>query len=219
MAVVGQQCGCVRAGRPAHAARGGPSPPFHKAFPPQALVDAPKPDNAAIAAWFDANRPEFAAMADPSVTAEEATMYAMSAAQYIEARKAGELTCEAYTRALVKRMLHYKELNCFMATTYGLTDKIIAQAVALDAKAAGPGGVSSIGPLYGLPVPVKGTAATIDFPSSVGVGVLDGYTAKQDSALVVKLKAAHAVIMGKTNVPEFAASCESAAIAPADCRP
>ena len=132
-------------------------------------------------------------------------MFKMSAADYISERRAGNVTCAEYTAACVKRMLHYSNLNCFMATSYAMTDRILAQAEALDAKAAVEG-IDSISPLYGLPVPIKGTCATIDFPSCVGVGVLQHTYARKDSELVEILKSAHAVIMGKTNVPEFAAS-------------
>ena len=118
-----------------------------------------------------------------------------------------------------------------------LTDKICAQAAALDDKAAADG-IDAIGPLYGLrksalsfrfivvccasgahkqlsscdwwyslaALPVKGTCVTKDFPSCVGVGVLQHVYGRKDSDLVEILKAANAVIFGKTNVPEFACS-------------
>jgi amidase len=129
----------------------------------------------------------------------------MSATEYIAARQRGETTCEEFTCAAVKRMLHYRHLNAFTVSSYEMTSAIIAQARALDAQVEAEG-IESIAPLYGLPVPIKGTAATIDFPSSAGSAVLDRFHAARDCDLVLVLKGAHAVIMGKTNVPEFAAS-------------
>ena len=85
------------------------------------------------------------------------------------------------------------------------TDYVMTQARALDAQAAREG-VESIAPLYGLPVPIKGTCATTDFPSCVGTGVLQHCYGRRDSELVALLKGANAVLMGKTNVPEFACS-------------
>ena len=114
------------------------------------------------------------------LTPSEKALYKLSAAEYCAERKGGNITCVEYTTACVRRMMHYSNLNCFMATSYGMTDKIIAQAEALDAKAAAEG-VASIGPLYGLPVPIKGTCATTDFPSCVGVGVLQHTYARRDS--------------------------------------
>lgn len=84
-------------------------------------------------------------------------------------------------------------------------DHILEQARQLDAKASREG-VSAISPLYGLPVPVKGTVATTDFPSSAGVGILQDNFGLMDAPLVTALRAAHGVVMGKTNVPEFSAS-------------
>ena len=103
------------------------------------------------------------------------------------------------------------ELTCVRpqtGTTFpNQTAYIVEQAAALDAKAkASAAGVEAIAPFYGLPVPVKGTVATTDFPSSAGVGVLHDFRAADDAALVTLLRQGHAVIMGKTNVPEFACS-------------
>ena len=91
-------------------------------------------------------------------------------------------------------------------TSYELMESVvIAQAAALDAKAEDEG-IESIAPLYGLPIPVKGTCATKLFPSCVGVGVLQHCYARRDSELCERLIAAGAVLFGKTNVPEFACS-------------
>ena len=190
---------------------------WHADFPPQALIDnttdadgnpvewrkrSDAQDTEAVACWFEACTPSYTPM---PMSEDERRIYKMDAAQYIAARKAGAITCEAYATALVKRMMHYESLNAFMVTSYQQADKIVAQAAALDAKAAEEG-IDAIAPLYGLPIPVKGTCATVDFPSCVGTGVLQHVYARKDSELVVLLKEAHAVLMGKTNVPEFACS-------------
>eukprot|EP01052_Picozoa_sp_SAG31_P018481 SAG31_NODE_1311_length_8869_cov_10.603535_1_plen_654_part_00 len=175
--------------------------PFHPGFPPQQLLDAG--NVAVVGEWFDANAPTFSQM--DGATERERALYAMTAADYVKARVGGDVTCLEYCAALVKRMLHYKDSNAFMKSSYELTDVILQQAAELDAK-ADKAGVESIAPLYGLPVPIKGTAATKDFPSSAGTGVLDSCMGVDDCGFAAKLKAAGAVLMGKTNVPEFAAS-------------
>jgi Asp-tRNA(Asn)/Glu-tRNA(Gln) amidotransferase A subunit family amidase len=202
---------------------------WHADFPPRELIDSTAgedgkavtwskrgkvQDTAAVAAWFEQNVPVF----DPMPMSEsERAMYKMTAVEYIAARKAGRLSCADYTAALVKRMLHYQGLNCFMATSYTMTDQILAQAAVLDAKVAAEG-VEAIAPLYGLPIPVKGTCATVDFPSCVGVGVLQHVFGRRDSELVELLKAAHCVVFGKTNVPEFACSGQTLNHANGVCR-
>lgn len=191
---------------------------WHKDFPPRELIDnttdpetgekvewrkrGKVQDKEAVARWFEEHVPSFAPQ---PMTTEEQEIYRMDAMSYVAARKAGKITCELYTRVLVKRMMHLEALNCFMVTSYQLHFKIIEQAIALDAKAAAEG-IEAIAPLYGLPIPVKGTCATADFPSCVGCGVLQNCFAKKDSELCAILKEAGAVLMGKTNVPEFACS-------------
>jgi len=65
-------------------------------------------------------------------------------------------------------------------------------------------GASVLAPLYCYPIPVKGTMATIDFPSSVGYAVLHNHFARDDCDIVKLLKAANGLVFGKTNVPEGA---------------
>lgn len=76
---------------------------------------------------------------------------------------------------------------------------------ALDAKAEVEG-VDAIAPLYGYPIPAKGTMTTKDFPSSAGFAALYGKFGVIDADLIKLMKAANAVIFGKTNVPELAHS-------------
>merc|ERR1719160_1559128 len=85
---------------------------------------------------------------------------------------------------------------------------MLDQARALDAKAMADG-LDSIGPLYGLPIPMKGTAAVVDYPSGSGVGILSGYIPTRDSDFTRLIKERHGLIFGCTNTPEFAASGET----------
>jgi amidase len=79
----------------------------------------------------------------------------------------------------------------------------------MDQKAA-TDGVEAIAPLYGLPVPMKGTAAVVQYPSGAGCGVLSGYAPVKDSAFTVLIKERNGIIFGTTNVPEFAFSYRTA---------
>jgi len=130
-----------------------------------------------------------------------------TATEFVDARRAGTVTCEEYTRVLVDRMLSLRDAQQFMQTTYGLADQIVAAARDMDLRAAASAvGVEVLAPLFCLPVPVKGTLATMDFPSSAGHALLDHAYARRDAAFITLLRRANAVVMGKTNVPEFAAS-------------
>jgi aspartyl-tRNA(Asn)/glutamyl-tRNA(Gln) amidotransferase subunit A len=59
------------------------------------------------------------------------------------------------------------------------------------------------GPLHGVPVSVKDLFFTAGLPSTGGSRILAEWVPDEDSALVERLKAAGAVILGKTNLDEF----------------
>jgi len=183
-------------------------PAWHPSFPPEELLDTQDVDR--LVAWFSEHLPAMRP-GDKTLTSRERQLQAMSLTDYVAARKRCEVTCEEYTSALVKRMVHFSYMNAFMYldSMPQQTEYIVQQARELDKKARDQG-VSAIAPLYGLPVPAKGTMATMDFPSSAGHGLLHGCYAKKDAAMVALLRSKHAVIMGKTNVPEFAASFTTA---------
>lgn len=188
-------------------------PSWKPSFPPRALIDAcPTTSEAgggcpAVAAWLSTNTPSLKA-ADPTLTTRQKMLARMSAQDYVAARRAGNTTCEEYATAMVHRMVYYQYMAQFMYWDNfpNQTDYIIEQARALDEKAKAANSIDAIAPLYGLVFPVKGTVATTDFPSSAGVGVLHNYYAVEDADIVKVLRERNAVIMGKTNIPEFACS-------------
>jgi aspartyl-tRNA(Asn)/glutamyl-tRNA(Gln) amidotransferase subunit A len=59
------------------------------------------------------------------------------------------------------------------------------------------------GPLTGVPVAVKDNIVTIDFPTTCGSRILEGYQSPFDATAVTRLRAAGAVVIGKTNLDEF----------------
>ena len=77
-------------------------------------------------------------------------------------------------------------------------DLALAQARACDASKA------PLGPLHGLPVGVKDVLDTCDMPTEYGSGIYRGHRPARDSACVEALRAAGAVILGKTRTTEFA---------------
>jgi len=81
-------------------------------------------------------------------------------------------------------------------------DYALAQAEALDeARRRG----RPLGPLFGLPVGVKDIVDTADLPTEHGSPIFVGRRPTADAWLVGRLKAAGAVILGKTVTTEFAA--------------
>ena len=62
----------------------------------------------------------------------------------------------------------------------------------------------SLGLLAGLPVAVKDILCTRDQPTTAGSKILAGYRPVYDSHVIERLRAADAVLIGKTNLDEFA---------------
>mmetsp|Transcript_34772 Transcript_34772/g.99875 ORF Transcript_34772/g.99875 Transcript_34772/m.99875 type:complete len:616 (+) Transcript_34772:70-1917(+) len=177
-----------------------------KDFPPRSIGE----DSAAVAKWYE---DVFAAQPllpeDPAITVRERCLYTWSAAQYIAMRREGKVTCEEYATALVKRARYCRAYNQWIYSSYDRFDKLIASAKQLDDLEASQG-VDMLAPLYGLPIPMKGTAAVIDYPSGSGSGVLSGYTPVRNSMLTQLILDKKGLIFGCTNVPEFAASYTTA---------
>jgi Asp-tRNA(Asn)/Glu-tRNA(Gln) amidotransferase A subunit family amidase len=80
-------------------------------------------------------------------------------------------------------------------------DNARAQAAALDRADAGG---DAPGPLFGVPVGIKDIFATADMPTENGTHLHAGRRPEADCAVVERLRAAGAVIMGKTVTTEFA---------------
>lgn len=84
--------------------------------------------------------------------------------------------------------------------------------VALDAARAADAALSAgeRRPLLGLPMTVKESHNVEGLPTTWGSPAFTGWTAPADSVAVARLKAAGAVILGKTNVPPFLSDWQAA---------
>ncbi|MEM8860366.1 MAG: amidase [Chloroflexota bacterium] len=85
-------------------------------------------------------------------------------------------------------------------------DELLAQAAAKDADLAS--GVTP-GPLFGLPIAVKDLALTKDIRTTMGSLIYKDFVPEIDALFVERMKAAGAIIIGKTNTPEFGAGSNS----------
>ena len=111
----------------------------------------------------------------------------------------GDITAEAYTRACIDRIAARDP--DVQAWAYFDPAYALEQAMALDKQRAAGGGV---GALHGLPVAIKDIIDTADMPTQNGSALFEGYQPERDATCVAILRAAGAVIMGKTVTTELA---------------
>ncbi|MGH9329585.1 MAG: amidase, partial [Vicinamibacterales bacterium] len=91
-----------------------------------------------------------------------------------------------------------RELNAFITVT---RDSVRAEAADLDRDAAAG---RWRGPLHGIPVSIKDLADVAGLPTTAASKVRAGHVASADAPVVARLRAAGAIIVGKTNLHEFA---------------
>lgn len=114
------------------------------------------------------------------------------------ALRRGEVSSVAATEAMLDRIV---EVDNDLQSYLTLTDEMaLGQAQAADERLAN----GDRTPLLGVPVAVKDIICTEGVPTTAGSKILEGFVPPYDAFVVQKLKAAGAVILGKTNTDEFA---------------
>jgi amidase len=144
----------------------------------------------------------------PSSPGDTATMGAShsaqpSAVEWLERMAAGELSARELTDHYIERVLEANErLNALAAL-----DPEGALGAAEEADRMRARGDRR--PLLGLPVTVKDSIEVAGLPATGGSLARAGYVPARDATVVRRLRDAGAIVLAKTNLPEYSSSYET----------
>ena len=122
-----------------------------------------------------------------------------TAGELLERMEQGDVTCREVTEAYLNRIeQHDKRVQAFLLVD---PQRALDQAATIDKKRAAG---QPLGRLAGLPVAVKDVLCTQGVPTTCGSRMLEGFVPPYDAHVISLLKQADAVLIGKTNMDEFA---------------
>lgn len=127
-----------------------------------------------------------------------------SATTLVQAIRTKKVSSEEVVKAYLQRI---ETVNPHLnAVVQVLADTSITQARAADAALARG---ENLGPLHGVPVTIKDSLETQGVVCTGGTKGRAHYVSTQDATVVARLRAAGAIILGKTNLPELSVGMES----------
>ncbi|MGX9228870.1 Asp-tRNA(Asn)/Glu-tRNA(Gln) amidotransferase subunit GatA [Streptomyces albus] len=135
----------------------------------------------------------------------------LTAAELAAKIASGEVTAVEATEAHLARIAAVDEkVNAFLHVD---REGALAQAREVDAKRERG---EKLGPLAGVPLALKDLFTTEGVPTTAGSKMLEGWIPPYDATVTKRLKDADVVILGKTNMDEFAmgSSTENSAYGP-----
>lgn len=127
---------------------------------------------------------------------EELTLLTIAAAR--DGLAAGRFSAVELTRAHLDAIARARRLNTFITET---PDVALARAAEADARRASG---DRCGALDGIPLAIKDLFCTDGVRTTAASHILDAFIPPYESTVTAKLRAAGAVMLGKTNLDEFA---------------
>jgi amidase len=135
----------------------------------------------------------------PSPAQTRSEIVDMDAVELAAAISSRRISCRDVMKATLTRIYAFNDkVNAIVALRD--PDALLAEADARDAALARG---DAPGPLHGFPLAVKDLAAVAGLPLTRGSPILRDFIPADDCIMVERLRAAGAIVIGKTNVPEF----------------
>ncbi len=135
----------------------------------------------------------------------------LSIPDLVERVRTGQVSAEEVTRASLARSTETRSLGAFLHLAH---EAALGSARAIDARRARG---EQLGPLAGVPIGIKDALCTVDAPTTAASRILmrrpdadlddpdaGAWRPPYDATVVERLRAADAVLVGKTNLDEFA---------------
>ena len=123
-----------------------------------------------------------------------------------EAMREGRVTSRQLVEIYLARIAAYDRQGPRLNAMVVLNPNALRDAETLDRERAAK---NVRGPLHGIAIVIKDNFETVEMPTAAGSLALASYQSKTDAHQVAKLRAAGAVIVGKTNMHELAAGITS----------
>jgi aspartyl-tRNA(Asn)/glutamyl-tRNA(Gln) amidotransferase subunit A len=136
------------------------------------------------------------------MAASDRHLHQQTLAELARGMEQGDFSSRELTASLLSRVKDNVDLNAFITIT---EDEALASAEAADAARAN----GNAGPLCGLPLVHKDLFCTAGVRTTCGSHILDGFVSPYDATVVKRLAGAGVVMLGKTNMDEFAMGSSS----------
>jgi indoleacetamide hydrolase len=121
----------------------------------------------------------------------------LSAVAAIGAMRRGDLSAESYAAALLACCQSNIGLNAFISLE---PERVLEGARRADLRRRSD---KVLGPLHGLPIPVKDSVNSVDLPTSAGTAALRSFRPAANAPVLQSLLSAGALLLGKTNLHEL----------------
>jgi Asp-tRNA(Asn)/Glu-tRNA(Gln) amidotransferase A subunit family amidase len=128
----------------------------------------------------------------------DAQLLDLTASDAVVLLRSGDLSAERYARTLLSQCERQRQLNAFIFLDEA---RVMDDAIAADKRRKSG---AELGPLHGLPVPIKDNIDTANAPTSAGTPALRTHRPKANAPVAQSLFSAGAILLGKTNMHELA---------------
>jgi len=126
-------------------------------------------------------------------------LFELSAVDAVEKIKSQEITAENYINSIVERILRVEEkINAFITLNL---EKAVEKAREIDKKISRG---EDVGRLAGVAVAVKDNICTLGIRTTCASRMLENFIPPYDATVIERIKREDAIIIGKTNMDEFA---------------